>query len=651
MAEVKKEEKKMLIDKLKPRSEDEAPAVIPREMMEQVDVHELAAEMLKEEGVEYTFCLTHASIWPTEVNTQKAGIPRVHVRHEQAGTFAADAWGRMTRRPGVAIVGPATCISNALSGVIQCAASQAPMVVIQSGASTLTYASPEKVYNGIAKSVEMVIDPTQYLPALKRAFRLSVTHPTGPCVVIYSWSPQVPRMIPRMAAQSWYTPGYWAPNPAETMANPKLIEKSLRWLLEAEKPAMIVGHALHQDDAQDELREFVHLLGIPCHARRIARGAISEHDPLNALGRARGAVMRGADRALVMGLRVASLENMGRPPFWGTSTRYIQAQACREHVNLVLPTEFELIGNIKIMLRQYIDCARDLGIKGPIEKWANWRQFVADTKKDYEKRTLERTEKMRGKTPLHPDLVGRLTAEFFHDEYQDDYIPIIDGFTASSFFTDWNKAINSGTVLDAAETVGIGHGMGMALAAGLATKREKPILVLLGDGGLGAGGMDIETASKWNLPIIFLHENNDQMVCGGWNLFLPNVASPTGNRMLDAWETLPKIRYDRMFAEFGCHPEFVERDDQIKPALKRACDFAMREKKPAFIEAFVDPEVLQEIWVGMTTNLARFAKWDELTEEGRNAILEYGLVPRSSMGAVDPTWRAAILANQQKKEG
>ena len=52
------EEEKVLIDKLKPRTEDETPAAARPEMMEQVDVHQLAAEMLKEEGVDSTFCLT-----------------------------------------------------------------------------------------------------------------------------------------------------------------------------------------------------------------------------------------------------------------------------------------------------------------------------------------------------------------------------------------------------------------------------------------------------------------------------------------------------------------------------------------------------------------------------------------------------------------
>lgn len=658
---VEKKEEKMLVDKLKPKTEDEAAVTMSREMMEQVDVFQLAAEMLKEEGTEYTFCLMAGGTWPMEINSQKAGIPRVHVRHEQAAAFAADAWGRLTRRPGVVIVGSGTCMTNAASGITQGYAAGSPMVILAADNSMVSddrysgmcISHAEQQYAGITKWVRRVGNTQSFLFQLKRAFRSAVDHPTGPvCVATpgdMGGGVGASKRVTRITTQALYTPGYWAPREWKTLADPDLIKRSLAWLMEAEKPAMLIGHALHQDDAQEELREFVHLLGIPCIPRRIARGAISEYDTLNPGGRARGATMRNADRAMVMGLRIGSLEHGGQPPFWGAKTRYIQAQSCQEMVDFVLPTEFELIGNIRMMLRQYIECAKDMGIKGPPEKWNEWRKFIADTKADYERRTIERSEKMKGKTPLHPDLVGRLAAEFFTEEYNDDYISIIDGFTASSYFTDWNKARNSGSVLDAAETIGIGHGMGMAIGAGLATKREKPIFVLLGDGGLGAGGMDIETACRWNIPAIFFHENNHVMASGGWNLLLPNVANPTGNRLLDSWELTPNVRYDRMFAELGCHPEFVENDAQLKPALKRACDFAMREKKPAFIETFVDPDVLQEIWVGMAAGFSRYAKWDELPDEGKKAILDYGLVPRSALASVDPTWRQAILEAEKNK--
>lgn len=649
-----KKEEKVLIDTLKPALEAEVPEIAP-EMMEMVHIGDLAAQLIKDEGIDHVFGLTAGGIWMMETLVQRAGIKRVHVRHEQTATFAADAWGRLTRRPGVALIGPGTGLTNSTTGVVQGYSAQSPMVVIVGESGSIDDDKPgaqglsrsENQFQGISKWARKVHTPIGFLFQLKRAFRSAVTPPQGPCVVAYGYDFLYFRErveVPRMMAYMFYHPTCWTPRVWRTCEDPELVRRALAWLLEAEKPAMIVGESIHQDDAQDELREFVELLGIPCHARRISRGAISEYDPLNAYGRARGRVMRGADRALIMGLRIGYLENDGNPPFWGAQTRYIQAQTCPENVCLTLDTEYELIGNMKMLLRQLIECARDMGIKGPLEKWASWRQFVVDTKEEYFRKTMDRTEKMRGQVPLHPDLVGRLVSEFLRDELNDDYITCIDGFTASSFFTDWNRVKRSGQVLDAAETIGIGHGPGLAIGAGLATNRNVPILVVMGDGAVGAGGMDIETAARWNIPAVFLHENNDTMVTGGWNLFLSKACSATGNRMLDSWETLPGIRYDRIFKEFGCYTEFVEKDPELKPALKRAFDYVKSESKPAFVEVFVDPNVLQEIWgQSLTPVIGSILPWDEIPEEGQRAVFDWNLVPPAQLLLLHPSWQEVIV--------
>jgi thiamine pyrophosphate-dependent acetolactate synthase large subunit-like protein len=289
-----------------------------------------------------------------------------------------------------------------------------------------------------------------------------------------------------------------------------------------------------------------------------------------------------------------------------------------------------------------------MGITGPPEKWADWRKMVKDTKDDYAQKVLARTDAMRGKKPLHPDLAGRIIAEHFRDELQDDYIAVIDGFTASSFFTDWNMVRNSGMVLDASETIGIGHGPGMAIGAGMATNRKKPIVVLIGDGGLGAAAMDIETCVRWEIPAIFIHENNNTMVAGGWQLFWSKACSPTGNPMLDSWQTLPYIRHDRMFAELGCHTEFVEDDKNLQPALKRSLDFVLTQGKPAFVEVFVDAEVMNEIWATFLTACCGFLDWDDLPEEGKKAIVDYQLV-NPDFASHCPTWPKEALAWRKKK--
>ncbi len=148
---------------------------------------------------------------------------------------------------------------------------------------------------------------------VKKAFREAVSPPTGPTAVA------IPEELvffrgtyqPMYGLFNGYVPGTWPiKDPARTRggAHPAVVEEAMKWLLQAERPAMIVGEAIHYEDAEEELKEFVYLLGIPCHCRRMSRAAISEYDSLNCHGRVRGRVMRRADRAPVMGLRCGYLE-------------------------------------------------------------------------------------------------------------------------------------------------------------------------------------------------------------------------------------------------------------------------------------------------------------------------------------------------------
>jgi len=655
---VEKKAEKEILDLLKPGAEQAtAGLVVPEIAMMEVNLFDLEAQIIKDFGIKQVYGLQSGGMWAHETALMKAGIARVAVRHEQTATFAADAEARILGRPGMALIGAGTGITNASTGVCQAYAAQAPMFVLVGESATFDddipigqgIARAENQFRGLTKWTRRVSNPMVLLWQIVRGFRSCVTPPYGPvCVTTpyeqfdVTWHRQ-----PLMRFLTMLAPGVW-PQKLEgggSQANQQDLEAAVKWLLEAEKPCIIAGSAVHYEHAVDELREFVELTGIPCHTRRVARGAISEYSPLNCYGRARGAVMRASDRALVLGLRVAYLENFGYPPFWGMETRYVQAQPSKDEVCLGLNTDYELIGNTKLILRQMIDCVKSLGITKPPEKWNGWRQFVVERKEHYRKRAIDRSEKARGVVPLHPDLAGRLLAEFCTEELKDEYITVVDGFTASTYWTDWNMCKFSAQVMDASETIGIGHGVGMAIGAGLATDRKIPIISVMGDGAVGAAGMDIETAARWDIPAVFVQLNNDSVVTA-WHYFRAKACHPTGDYLKDSWEVLPHIRYDRMFKEFGCHAEFVERDVELKPAMKRACDFVRSKSKPAFVEVFIDKDVLQEIWSTMITPMAiNTLKWEEIPEAGQKIIADtLPMYAPLVWGWVPPDWIENVRA-------
>jgi acetolactate synthase-1/2/3 large subunit len=103
-------------------------------------------------------------------------------------------------------------------------------------------------------------------------------------------------------------------------------------------------------------------------------------------------------------------------------------------------------------------------------------------------------------------------------------------------------------------------------------KPDKQVIVLSGDGSFGMNGMEMDTAVRHNIPILVVVSNN-----GGW--------AAVGGM---AGRDLGFTRYDKMCEVFGCHGEYVEKPDDIRPALERA-NAAVAAGKPAVVNVVTDP--------------------------------------------------------------
>jgi acetolactate synthase-1/2/3 large subunit len=101
-------------------------------------------------------------------------------------------------------------------------------------------------------------------------------------------------------------------------------------------------------------------------------------------------------------------------------------------------------------------------------------------------------------------------------------------------------------------------GIGVQLA-----RPGKQVVVVSGDGGLGIGGWDIETALRYRLPIYTVVWNNSS-----WGASFEEMPLLKGRT--DPFTMLDGIRYDEMFRVMGCHAEHVVTAEQLEPALRRA---------------------------------------------------------------------------------
>jgi thiamine pyrophosphate-dependent acetolactate synthase large subunit-like protein len=140
----------------------------------------------------------------------------------------------------------------------------------------------------------------------------------------------------------------------------------------------------------------------------------------------------------------------------------------------------------------------------------------------------------------------------------------------------------------------------------------------MGDGGVGVAGFDIETALRYELPIVYLVTNNDGWLTGlKYNFYGKewNAMGPQDRRY--GHEFLPGIKYDKLSEVFGTHGEYVENPEEFRPALERALKSA-EEGKTAVVNVRVDPTLVNPAMHSMGIQAAYgHIPWDELPKRGK----------------------------------
>ncbi|HUE38028.1 MAG TPA: thiamine pyrophosphate-dependent enzyme, partial [Candidatus Binatia bacterium] len=318
------------------------------------------------------------------------------------------------------------------------------------------------------------------------------------------------------------------------------------------------GDGIFWSDAAAELREFVELTSIPAYARRTGQGAIPEDHPLAVRGVWKKPFTGRADAVLAIGFRFWSGEKFGEPPTWSDQARYIQVDATANRIGLHVPAEVAVVGDAKLVLRQLIDASKRHRLSWNKVAESKWLREVGEVREKYEQTIAETEKKTHDQTPIHPDRLCRELCELLDR----DATVVIDSFTLSGWMTQWFRSRFPGQVVDAGPLAPVGHGVGMSIGAQLA-RPGKQIVLVTGDGGLGIGGFDIETAVRYQLPIQTILWNNSS-----WGPGFEEMPLLKGRT--DPFNMIENIRYDQMFSLVGCHGEHVERPGDIRAALSRA---------------------------------------------------------------------------------
>ena len=240
---------------------------------------DVIARTLAASGVRHVFTLSGNHVMPIFDASLDAGLSLIHVRHEAAAVHMADAWGRLTGEPGIALVTGGPGHANALGALYTALAAGSPMLLI----------------SGHAPLNELGKGAFQEMPQAELAKPLTVA----------SWTAQSAAEIAKALREAHRGPVHLSvPNDvldafvdAEVMAVPPPDDVSTPLpadLLAARRPLIVAGpRALHAD-GREQLARLEEQSGIPVVPMESPRGV---NDP--ALGKL-AAVLSRADVVLLL---------------------------------------------------------------------------------------------------------------------------------------------------------------------------------------------------------------------------------------------------------------------------------------------------------------------------------------------------------------
>jgi len=524
---------------------------------------DILAQSLKSQGVDTLFYLMGGPMLETESALIKLGVRAIDTRHEQAASFMAHAYTRVTRRPGVCMGCSGPGATNLATGIANAFTDAAPLVAI-GGSSPRIYAGMEAfqeidqvgMMRPVTKWSARVLDARRIPDMVANAFRQATTGRPGPVYL------DLPGDVLGEKLEDSSVPSVpqWRRAP-RTLGDPAAVREAIALLSRAERPVILAGSGVWWSDGAAALQAFVEATGVPFYTTPISRGLVPEDHALAFLN-ARSTAFAEADVLVVVGTRLNWIVQFGRPPRFGAGAKVIHVDIDPGQLGLNRRVDVPIVGDARAVLEQLAAEA-----KGTIDPrhhaaWVSKLKAV-DTEKGAEAEKHMSTDQ----TPIHP---LRLCKEV-RDFVRRDAIVVVDGQEILNYGRQSIPTFVPGHRLNSGAFGCMGVGLPFGVAAKVA-RPEAQVVVLHGDGSYGINAMELDTAVRHRIPVLVVLSNN-----GGW------TGDPDGTK---PGRNLGFTRYDRVAENFGAHGEFVEKPHEIRPALERA----WASGKPAVVNVITDPK-------------------------------------------------------------
>ena len=506
---------------------------------------QLVVDALVAAGVRHLFSLSGNQILSVYDATIGSGLSIIHTRHEAAAVHMADAWGRLTDEPGVALVTAAPGHLNAMSALYGALTAESPVVLLsghaplgQAGRGAFQEMDQVAAARPVTKAAWLARDAARLGDDVARALAIARSGRPGPVHV----------SLPGDLLEAHVAISRAAATPAEPETAPAPIADSavraiLGLLAEARRPLILVGPAMGRPPRWARVERFGALTGVPALVMESPRGV---NDPWLHLAAMR---LSEADVVLLLGKRLDFAVRFGEPPAFAADCRLVQIDgepsALRPGGRVVTAVEADPVAALDRLHE---------GAAAMTWRRHTWGEelLAARRAEPADWRALRRSP---GR-PMHPLRVCAALQPLLDR----GAILVADG----GEFGQWAQAgLEAEVRLINGLSGSIGSAVPLACAAKLA-RPERDVVAVVGDGTFGFHALELDTALRYGLPILTVVGNDAR-----WNAEHQLQIQHYGTARTVGCE-LRLSRYDRIAEALGGHGEFVEGPEDLEPAIARA---------------------------------------------------------------------------------
>ena len=491
----------------------------------------------------------------------------VTCRHEAGAANMAEAYGKLTNRPGICLVTRGPGATQASVGVHTAAQDGTPLLLLvgqipraDAGREAFQELDYRAVFGSLAKWVAQ-IDQVERIPELvARAFRVATSGRPGP--VVLALPEDVLAEVADVADASPAVPAQAGPSGAE-------LERVRELLAAAERPLVVVGGQPWTEAAGTALLRFCEAGGLPVAASWRAQDYVDNDAPCYAghlglgVDPALRERLRDADLLLVVGARLGDIETGGfatiAPP--GVGRTLVHVHPDPDELGRVYEPALGIVSS-------GVRFAEALaGLEPPPRDGELVEAAHAAYRATLDGRPLPGGVDL---TQVMAILRGRLGP---------------DAILASGAgnFTVWAHrfyVFRSYRTQLAPLSGAMGYGVPAAIAAKL-VHPERDVVCLAGDGDFLMSASELATARQADAPIVVLVVDNGMYGTIRMHQERRFPGRVSGTDLLNP-------DFAALAEAFGCHAERIERTDEIPAALDRA----LAAGRPAVLHLVVDPEAL-----------------------------------------------------------